>query len=251
MIDLHSHLLPGVDDGAATIDISVEVLGRFYEQGVRTLVCTPHLKASKAQDAPWEHHHALLEELRAVAPPGITLRLGWEIMLDEPGVDLTDDRLRLGGARAVLVEFARGAIPPRSVHELERISAAGVRPVLAHPERYFGCALAHVREWRSVGTVIQTDATYLLGGGAKGTLARAMLEEGLVDLLASDNHGDTRSLAGARQWLLDMGAVVQADLLTNLNASAVLADHRLTPVPPVTFERGMVARLRELLFGGR
>jgi len=102
-----------------------------------------------------------------------------------------------------------------------------------------------------VGTVIQTDATYLLGGGAKGTLARAMLEEGLVDLLASDNHGDTRSLAAARQWLMDMGAVVQADLLTNLNASAVLADHRLTPVPPVTLERGVVARLRELLFGGR
>ena len=251
MIDLHSHLLPGVDDGAATIDISVEVLGRFQKEGVHTLVCTPHLKASMAHEAPWEHHAALLDELRAVAPAGMKLRLGWEIMLDEPGMDLSADYLHLGGAHAVLVEFARGAIPPRSTRELGRLVESGVRPVLAHPERYWGCSVAHVREWRSVGTVIQTDATYLLGEGDKGKLARAMLEAGLVDVLASDNHVDTRSLAGARQWLLDMGAMVQADLLTAINPGAVLADSRMMQVPPVTFERGVLARLRELLFGGR
>ena len=77
---------------------------------------------------------------------------GWEIMLDEPGVDLRAPQLRLGGGPAVLVEFPRGEMPPAAARA-GRVRISGVVPVLAHPERYAGCTPERVREWREAGAV--------------------------------------------------------------------------------------------------
>ena len=251
MIDIHSHLLPGVDDGSADIATSVEVLERFAAHGLEVLVCTPHLEASRVGQAPYAHHCELLAELIAAAPPKPELRLGWEIMLDRPGCDLRAPELSLGGAKAVLVEFPRAYLPVGTADELERIRRSGVVPVVAHPERYYGCTLDMVRGWRDAGAVIQTDATMLLARGPMTELAKSLLEAGLIDCLASDNHGDRRSLAAARVWLEEMGADEHAQLLTHANASRVLADQATIPVPPLRLDRGVMHRLRELLFGRR
>lgn len=247
MIDLHTHLLPGVDDGARTFDESVRVLTRFAEQGVTRVVCTPHLRATESTEAPFVRNAALLAELRQRTGPTPALSLGWEIMLDRPGADFTRTSLRLGGAAAVLVEFPRAGIPPRAADELHRIRSTGIVPVVAHPERYWGASLTHVRDWRAAGAVMQGDATFLLGGGERGHLARAMLSQGLFDVLASDNHGDGRALVGAREWLVSIGASEHAELLTHENARRVLAGEDVEPVPPVTLRAGVVDRLRDLL----
>lgn len=244
MIDVHTHLLPGVDDGSPSFDVSLPVLERFAAQGVDTLVCTPHLNASQVGTAPWESHRALFEQLVQQAPKGITLRLGWEIMLDSPGVDLTAPFLSIDGSRTLLVEFTRGGLPPGATSELRRITRLGRTPMLAHPERYFGCTLDHVREWRKIGVVIQTDASVLMGRGVPSELARDMLAEGLIDILASDNHGDHRSLGAARDWLLERGADEQVDLLTHTNAECVLSDEDPLPVPPL--KRGLMGSLKKL-----
>lgn len=244
MIDIHTHLLPGVDDGSPSFDVSVAVLERFAEQGVTTLVCTPHLNASQASAAPAAHHRALLTDLQARAPAAIELRLGWEIMLDTPNVDLTDPALALGGSRAVLVEFTRGGLPRGATAELRRIARNGRTPVLAHPERYFGCTLDAVREWRKIGVIIQTDASVLMGRGVPSELARGMLAEGLIDILASDNHGDARSLASVEAWLLERGGEEQVTLLTHANAECLLNDEDPIPVPPL--RPGLMQKFRRL-----
>ena len=251
MIDIHSHLLPGVDDGSRTIAQSVEVLQRFGTEGVEVLVCTPHLNASAADQAPYELHERLLADLRAAAPPRPELRLGWEIMLDVPGVDLAAPHFGLAGSRAVLVEFPRTGVPQGAGGELARLRMSGVMPVLAHPERYWACTLDQVRAWRGHGAAIQTDATVLLGKSDIAGLARAMLEEGLVDCLASDNHGDARSLGAVRAWLVEIGAEEQAHILTHANPARLLAGQDPLPVAPIPAEPGLLGRLRELLFGGR
>jgi len=251
VIDLHSHLLPGVDDGSADIATSVTVLERFARQGIDVVICTPHLEASRADLAPYEQHQKILASLVAAAPAKPELRLGWEIMLDRPGCDLRSPALSLGGARAVLVEFPRAYLPAGSTAELDRISQSGVVPVVAHPERYFGCTTDTVRAWRDAGAVMQTDATMLLARGPMTELARSLLAEGLIDCLASDNHGDRRSLAAARVWLEELGASEHATVLTHANAARVLADEPTLPVPPLPLGRGVFHRLRELLFGRR
>ena len=66
MIDIHTHLLPGVDDGSPTLEHSASVLARLRGEGVRGLVCTPHLNASQAPEGPFEEYAVLLKELRAL-----------------------------------------------------------------------------------------------------------------------------------------------------------------------------------------
>ena len=245
MIDIHSHLLPGVDDGSPSFDVSIPVLQRFAAQGVTVVVCTPHLNASQATAAPYARHRELLGQLQAGAPAGLELRLGWEIMLDSPGVDLTAPEFCLGTSRALLVEFTRGGLPRGATSELRRISRSGRTPIRAHPERYFGCTLQLVREWRALGVVIQTDASVLMGRGVPSTLAKAMLADGLIDILASDNHGDGRTLGAARDWLAERGADAQMDLLLRANAERVLGDEDPWPVPPL--RDGLVGRIKRML----
>ncbi len=246
MIDIHSHLLPGVDDGSPSIEASVRVLERFGAEGVARVVLTPHLDASQAHHAPYVRYHEIFADLCAAAPALPELCMGWEIMLDEPHADLRSPFLSLDASKAVLIEFARMAVPPAAEQELRRLSESGVTPVLAHPERYWGCTVALVRRWRSAGAVIQMDTAGLIGRGEIATMSRALLEEGLVDLFASDNHGDTRSLATARDWLLECATPEHAALLTEQNAARVLADQPLLAVPPLPRETGMFARLREM-----
>lgn len=251
MIDIHSHLLPGVDDGSPSVEASVAVLERFGADGVETLVCTPHLLASETARVDHEEYVAVFERLRSAAPAAPRLELGWEIMLDVPGADLTLPHLSLGDSRAVLVEFGRTGVPARAADELFRLRMSGVVPVLAHPERYWGCTVEQVRHWRNSGAVIQTDSLMLLGSGPMAAMAKTMLEEGLVDCIASDNHGDSRSLRAARDWLVEMGADEHAELLTRTNAERLLSDQAPLPVPPLRLERGLLGRLRELVLGRR
>lgn len=249
MIDVHTHLLPGVDDGSPTIAASLPVLERFARHGVTTVVCTPHLNASEAAGAPYERHVAILDALKAEAPQVPALVLGWEIMLDAPGVDLREPTLGLDRSTARLVEFPRTAVPPNSAEEIFRLRTSGIVPVLAHPERYWGCTVAQVREWRRAGAVIQMDAAALAGSKRPAGIAMEMLEEGLVDMLASDTHGDRRSMAPARAWLEEIGAAEQAELMTRVNPGHILANEPVVPVAPVQLRRGMLGRLKQMLLG--
>ena len=245
MIDIHTHLLPGVDDGSPSVEVSVPVLERFRQDGVTVLVCTPHLKATDAQRAPIERHRAILANLVEHAPPVPELVLGWEIMLDAPGADLRAPHLHLGDSGAALVEFPRMHVPPGATAEILRIRMSGVTPVIAHPERYHLCTPEMVQQWRSVGAVIQMDAVMVFGSAPTSRLARKLLEEGLIDCIASDTHGDTRSLAMARDWLEAIDAREQAELLCTINARRLLSRESVLPVLPIPeTDKGMLGKLR-------
>src|SRR5205823_4635995 len=120
MIDVHTHLLPGVDDGSPSPDVSIPVLERFAQDGVQVVVCTPHLDASRANHAPYVRHVEILAALRARAPASPALRLGWELMLDTPG-DVTPRAraCRPAGERHA-GRSARAAAGPPMAHRARR-----------------------------------------------------------------------------------------------------------------------------------
>ncbi|MEP7346045.1 MAG: CpsB/CapC family capsule biosynthesis tyrosine phosphatase [Gemmatimonadaceae bacterium] len=244
MIDLHTHLLPGVDDGSPTLEHSAMVLARFATDGVRGVACTPHLSASDSVTAPVEEYAALRAQLQELAPEGLILYGGWEIMLDAPGKLHRTPGLSLGSSNAVLVEWPRATVPDWGTVELSRLRGNGFIPLVAHVERYRGISLELVRQWRALGAVVQTDATILVAGGDKCEFAKMMLREGLVDILASDNHGDRRTLGMAHWWLTEIGAPDQAALLTDTNPERLLQDQEMLPVAGIVFEHGMFDRLR-------
>ena len=246
MIDLHTHLIPGVDDGSPTLENSLRVLERLRQEGVTEVACTPHLEASRAAQAPISENRALLAALQQSAPPGMRLHSGFEIMLDRPGCDLRLPGLSLGTSKAVLVEFPRVPLGPDSTDELMRLRASGIVPVIAHPERYAGITIDRLHIWRDFGVIVQGDALMLLQAGAKAEFSRRMLTEGVVDILASDNHGDRRSLGTVRLWLREVGGERQGRILTETNPASLLVDEMMERVPPLRERRGLWQRLMDL-----
>lgn len=249
MIDLHNHLLPGVDDGSRSVAQSVRVLGTFASSGVTDVCLTPHLMASEAEHGPPARHDKAFAELSAAAPEVPALHRGAEIMLDRPLPALVarERRITLGGTRFVLVEFSRMVTFQAAAAALAHVVDLGLTPVLAHPERYACCTPEVVARWKALGAIMQVDATTLGAPRGRGERARALVASGLADILAGDNHGDDRSLATAREFLGRHGGVVQAELLLEDNPAAILADGKLRQVPPLPLRTPLLSRLRNLL----
>jgi protein-tyrosine phosphatase len=224
---------------------------RLRADGVTDVACTPHLIASQADVAPVAAYGALRAELQANAPAGLRLHSGFEIMLDQPGCDLRSPGLALGESKAVLVEFPRVALTQASTDELLRLRSSGIVPVIAHPERYEGITIDKLHIWRDMGVVVQGDGLMLLASGHRAQFARRMLAAGVCDIIASDNHGDRRSLGTVRLWLHEVGGDRQARLLLEANPAHLLADEMLQPVPPLDEHLSIWERLRELLRGRR
>ncbi len=247
MIDLHSHLLPGVDDGSRTVAQSVEVLQAFMRDGITDVAATPHLLASKLGDGVPVAHEMAWQQLAPHVPAGITVHRGAEVMLDRPlGPQASPRAVTIGGTRYLLVEFTRMVATEAVSRALADVIQHGLVPVLAHPERYACCTVEAVRAWRSLGTIMQVDATTITMRSRRGDRARDLLRAGLADILAGDNHGDGRSLATALAWLEEREGSDQAVALLELNPRAILEDRALYEVDPLPLRDSLWGRMRRL-----
>lgn len=211
-VDLHSHLVPGVDDGSSSIEESRTSLAILYAEGVRTLVTTPHLlvphlEDDDAIDRELSRHRSAFDRLHEAieGEPGLpALGLGQEIWApDAAAMHRVADRADIGlaGSKSMLVEFGfdlRGT----HVDVIEAAVAAGRRIVIAHPERYRYARgtspLDLMREWRAMGALLQVNAGSFSGhyrASSPGSLELAweMAAAGLVDLVATDHHGIRRA----------------------------------------------------------
>lgn len=251
MIDLHSHLLPAVDDGSRSVDQSVRVLEEMARQGVTDVCLTPHLPASRTEAGPPAAHQRAFEALLARAPSLPRLHRGAEVMLDRPVTRpvVLARNVTLAGSRYMLVEFPRLVGYDTATIALKQVSQMGLVPVLAHPERYSCCSLEAVRIWRSLGAKMQVDATTLLSSQARGQRARALIAEGLADILAGDNHGDDRSVVAGVRFLQDQDGSEQGELLAVNNPFAILGDSDLSPVPPLRLRTSWMRRIKHFLEG--
>lgn len=252
MIDLHSHLLPGVDDGSRSLDQSVQVLTRLVEDGVTGICLTPHLLSGDSARGVPPAHDAAFERLEVVIPPGITVYRGAEVMLDRP-LDArvaTDRRVTINRTRYILVEFPRLVALKTVEQALSQVVSLGLVPLLAHPERYRCCSVEAARHWKSLGVILQVDGPTLLTARPRGDRARDLVVHGLADIAAADNHGDTRSLKSVCDAISEMGNSEQATLLMVTNPQAIVEDRATEPVPPMTWKRTLFDRFRAMLDSG-
>jgi protein-tyrosine phosphatase len=252
VIDLHSHLLPAVDDGARTVEQAVGVLREMARHEVTDLCLTPHLTASRAEEGVPRAYDLAFDRLRAAAPAAPAaprLHRGAEVLLDRPlgAAAAANPGVRLGGTRYILVEFPRLVAGAVVSHALAHVVGLDLVPVLAHPERYTCCSVEAVRRWRGLGAKMQVDATTLLVPQGRGERARRLVAAGLADIIAADNHGDARMLVAGRRMLEEHDGGLQAELLTTRNPAAILADGELEPVPPLELKPSLLDRLKRLL----
>lgn len=196
MIDLHMHLLPGIDDGPDTMEQSLEMLRKAKSEGIEAIVATSHCGF-----APGPRLKKTLEILReAAAREGLALPLylGCEVACSPGRMEdilqalSTSEYPTLNGTRYVLTEFSPFAVPMGARKCLEQLLAAGYIPVIAHAERslYLAEAEGFYREMRRLGCRIQCNV-YSFAQESKPEIraaARQLLTEELVDVLGTDAH---------------------------------------------------------------
>lgn len=263
LVDLHCHLVPGVDDGAESVETALAALRTFRDSGVVRVVTTPHLDAGHVRtgrrDRIEEAFRRIAEEAAAELPE-LRFELAYEIRIDDPEVDLSDRELGLSDGGAILVEFPQLSLPAYSPRMLDVVRQQGWTPVLAHPERYAGIAAAYewIRHWREMGVIMCVNVGSLLGehGRKAQQVARRMLASGHADLIGSDHHARPRRSTLLREGfdlLVERGGARMEDaarLLVDANPRAVLAGQPVEPVPPLEVDAGWLGRVRRRLWGG-
>ncbi len=260
IVDFHSHLIPGVDDGSRSVEQSIQALATMAAQGITTCIATPHFDASLTRS-----REALAERLgqfdlawadltAAVAQtPGLpTLKRGTEVMLDDPEVDLSDPRIRLDGGRFILCEFPGLVLPPNAEWGVSNLIAQGWQPIIAHPERYrnLDSQFATLARLREAGAVFQLNAGSLMGrhGEPAMRVAQRILALGWAEYLSSDYHArGVPATQHAVELLILEGAQAQAMRLTEENPARMLAGEMPVPVAPHEAPKNDATWLQRLL----
>jgi protein-tyrosine phosphatase len=247
VIDLHSHVLPGLDDGAADLDEALAICRAAAAEGITVLAGTPHVR----DDYPTtpEQMETALARLSDAAVGVIRLVPGGELALGE--LDRPADELRrfglAGNPRYLLVETPYYGWPLDLGERLFRLRASGVTPVLAHPER--NGAVQERPELLeglvAAETLVQLTAASVDGriGRAARTCAAQLLELELAHMIASDAHAPAVREIGLSAAARALGDEALAAWLTDGVPRAILED---TPVParPRRGRRGWRQRLR-------
>ncbi len=247
MIDIHTHILPGVDDGSPDIETSVNAVRIAKEAGISEIVLTPHyLRGSYDNRRP--KLLAILTELeKAVADADIEMKfhIGTEVMLDTNILnDIGKHDLHLADTKYVLVESSMNGFPGFFIHALYDLVRTGYKPILAHPERYMdiqnNIGMAEDLLYRNV--YMQINAGSLIGGYGNNVerTAWALIENGFAHFLASDSHcrGETNSMQGAVEQINERYDEYTSELLTRINPGKMLRgeeiDHFYLSVAEVT-----------------
>jgi protein-tyrosine phosphatase len=246
VIDLHSHILPGVDDGARTMLDSLEIARAAWADGVEAIAATPHVRADyqTRADTMARLVGVLREHLRRHAIP-LDILPGGEVAVEQlralPSGELR--RFGLGGnPRYLLVEFPHESWPILLGQEIARLRQDGITVVLAHPERNpeIQQAPEALEPFVAAGALVQLTAASVDGRFGKGALgaARRLLESGLAHLIASDAHLHEIREAGLRSACEAIGDAELALWLSSAVPGAIVGDLTIPPRPASRGRRG-------------
>ena len=248
LTDIHTHIIPGVDDGSESIRMSLGMLALSAESGITDVVATPHCNIPGEADnyVSMELYTALLNLRNEAERAGIPVRVlrGMEVFATPELPYLIRERKvwSLNGTHYLLMEFAFDEDPSFCRELLEKLRKMGVRPVVAHPERYFFVQddpqIAY--EWCTTGCALQVNKGSLLGRFGQGPerTARLLVDHGLAACVASDAHSDyqrsTYMAELSRLLERDYGEEFR-DLLMELNPGRILRGETLLGYEPIPF----------------
>lgn len=247
-VDIHSHILPGVDDGAATIDESLRLIEQGIEEGVGAWVLTPHVITPFTKEID-KHHLAVFDELlKAVEQRefGIELYLGSEIMFQED-VDAIRSRRTATfneNGRYFLMEFPIAFFPSHAEEILFKFQIAKMTPIIAHVERYAGLTQQPQKIERMVerGILFQVNARSLMKRSPTPLrrIAEDLIMSGAIHFVASDAHNvENRpvELREAYEHTIDLTDEETANRLFIENPRAAINGDRIEMIQPDLPER--------------
>lgn len=236
MIDLHSHILPELDDGSQSLEESLAMARMAVQSGVTVMVATPHCMDDRAQQvyAAWR---LLREALRDTEIP-LKLYLGMEIFGTADTVRLlrAGRLFPLNGSQYPLIEFSFRSTGEEETQILYQVLRAGYRPLVAHPERY-GYVWENpelINLWTKMGCLLQINRGSLLGRFGPGAqrMAAELVERGFVTAVATDAH----SPRVRTPWMKDIQTLLSQEYSPQLARKLLLQNPqhilRNEPLPP-------------------
>ena len=197
MIDIHSHFLPGIDDGAKTIEDSINILNELSKQGVTDVIATPHYVEETIYTSSRRRNYELLDAVRARAAAAginINLYLGNEIYINNNIIDLhqVGTVSALNNTTYLLVELSLSGKYPNYEGVLDELVRAGYKVVLAHPERYTTVQedFEVLRPLAEMGVLFQCNLGSIIGQYGKNAkkTVRRMIKENMIFAFGSDIH---------------------------------------------------------------
>jgi protein-tyrosine phosphatase len=260
MIDIHHHCLPGIDDGPRGWSEAVDLCKASADEGIETVIATPHVLRGQWQNTKRATLEALCDELRARTGDRPHLLLGSEYFF---GHDM-NEVLRTGGgivplagSRYILLEFAAHAIPPLVEQPLYRAQLDGWIPIIAHPERNLVLQTKPelLKSLMRLGAKAQISSGSLTGqfGSSVQKIAIQWLKKGLVHFVATDAHNVTRRppiVREARRLAVEMVGEEVAEALFAGNPRAVVENCGLVHEPDLPYpveKASFFERLRKYL----
>jgi protein-tyrosine phosphatase len=193
VVDMHSHVLPGIDDGAQNVAESIFLVKKMMALGIQKIIATPHIMADFYRNTPETINNAL-EILKAeLKKQGIDIEVeaAAEHYFDEVFEELVDKRLLMTmGDNYVLFEYSFISAPINGFDLIKKMIASGYKPILAHPERYAYLTVDQMAALRGWGCNMQLNTISLTGyyGKEVKKKAEAMIDAQIVDFISSDMH---------------------------------------------------------------
>lgn len=256
MIDIHHHCLPDVDDGPREWDEAVSMCRMAADEGIETIVATPHVLRGRWRTAPPAELEARIATLREKVGPAPRLLLGSEYFFAHDVAEVLkagNAIVPLAGSRYVLMELASNAVPPLLDQPLYRMQLEGWIPIIAHPERniVFQSKPELLRSLIAVGVKFQLTAGSLTGefGGEAQRASERWVKAGLIHFVATDAHNTGKRpprVRAAIEALRTIAGERVAEALTRKNPAAVIENRALEyePEPSVPPSDGFLTRLR-------
>jgi protein-tyrosine phosphatase len=193
VVDMHSHVLPGIDDGAQTPQESVILIKRMMDLGIKKIIATPHIMADYYKNTPETISNALqiLKDELKKENINIEIEAAAEHYFDETFKKRVEDhRLMTMGDNYVLFEYSFMNPPPDAYAVIQKMIAGNYNPILAHPERYSYMTTEAMTSLRGRGVNLQLNTISLTGYYGKDVKKKAetMIDMQLVDFISSDMH---------------------------------------------------------------
>jgi protein-tyrosine phosphatase len=215
MIDIHSHILPGIDDGSKNMEMSMEMLKLAQDRGTKIIVATPHYIKGIYENH-YDEMFALYQELKhasALSGMNIEILLGQEVMLDKHSLKLCkENKLRgINGTSYMLIEFPMDKLPKEALDLIYELRLLDIKPIIAHPERYeyiYETPTA-INDFIAEGCNFQINAGSLEGifGKKVQSCAKLLVKEGLANFIASDAHSINRRSPGLIEGFKEATAI--------------------------------------------
>jgi protein-tyrosine phosphatase len=194
-IDIHSHILYGIDDGSKSLEESIEIIKQAIKVGFKEIVLTPHFIENSKYKASKSEKESILKNIKDELEKqniNINLYLGNEVFVDNYEELLDKEISFINDSKYILIEFPMNHKPKDINNIIYELKIKGIIPIIAHPERYDYVEkdINIAKEWIEEGAILQSNYGSIIGiyGSGPQKTAKKLLKNNLIDLLSSDVH---------------------------------------------------------------